>query len=504
MRLPERGRDIAGWIGYALAIVAAAACLDALAWQAWRAHLARDAARTILLLDRGDTPYRWAPRRERDLVAGRLFGSSAYEFDERGLRVEGDGETFQVGLPFAGAIDLAVYGRLELDAVDTPDSQTTLVVREALSGPMRFARVAAGARMIDLASLPWIDEFGAAVSTPRRLAMLRVQARPPRGDAFRLTAARMVPMHERVHYAPWTPIAPGPINVAEPTADAVPRYALDDGQPLEAAMAQRDRLLLQAPAALFSAGVDAAERVDAATRTLALRESDARPLDLRWPALALYVAALVALRLRPPRHVRLRGALEAAGALAAPFGLVIGGFVGDNPDAWTALVATAALAFALSLRPVDNLPPWRWFGPPAAGFAPLATVVLAIGVAAWGHRAEDGFHWPDEIMLVRYLAWAALQQYLICVVLADRLSLVGLTPRWIAFAAALVFALLHTPNAALMLATFAGGLIWSATWVRHRALLPIVAAHVVSATIVLACLPPEILRSAEVSARFFL
>ena len=107
-------------------------------------------------------------------------------------------------------------------------------------------------------------------------------------------------------------------------------------------------------------------------------------------------------------------------------------------------------------------------------------------------------------MLVRYLAWAALQQYLICVVLADRLSLVGLPPRWIAFAAALVFALLHTPNAALMLATFAGGLIWSATWVRHRALLPIVAAHVASATILLACLPPEILRSAEVSARFFL
>lgn len=498
-----RGR-IVGWLGYALAVVIAAACLDTLAWHAWRSHLAADAARTIALLDRGDTPYRWAPRHERDLVAERVFGRNAYEFDERGLRVEGNGETFQVGLPFSGAIDLAVYGRLELDAVDTAGAQTTLVARETLSGPMRFARVTAGAGVIELASLSWTDEFGAAVSTPRRLAMLRVQARPPQGESFRLTAVRVAPSRGKIDYTPWTPIKPDAIHVAAPDTGAVPRYSLDDGQSLEAAMAQRDRLLLLAPAALFSAGCDAVGRVDAAVHSLAARDSAAHAIDLRWPALALYAAALLLLRLRPPRHARLRGALEAAGALAAPFGLVIGGFVGDNPNAWITLVAAVALAFALSLRPVDGLPPWRWLGPPAAWFAPLATVVLAIAVAVAWHRADNGFHWPTEIMLVRYLAWAALQQYLICVVLADRLSRIGLAPRWIAFAAALVFALLHTPNAALMLATFAGGLIWSATWVRYRALLPIVAAHVASATILLACLPPEILRSAEVSARFFL
>lgn len=501
MRNTSAGR-LLGWVGYVCALAVAAAMLHVVAWNAWRSHLVAESARTTATLDRGNTPYHWAPRSVRDLVAGRVFGSNTYAFDESGLRVEGNGETFQIGLPFAGAIDLSIYGRLVLDRIDDDAAQTTLVVRETLAGPMRFARLSAGAT-IDLAALAWTDEFGTAVSTPRRLAMLRIQARVPKGDAWRIVDARVLPSRTPVGYAPWTSISHGPINIPDPEAGAVPRYRLQSGQPLEAAMAQRDRLLLHAPAALFVVEHDT-DRVDAKARAVEPPASVAPGFDLRWPALAMYVAALALLRLRPPRDARLRGALEAAGALAAPFGLVIGGFVGDNPDLWVALVAASALVFALSLRAIDTLAPWRWLGPASAWYAPLAAVALATALAALGHRPDDGVHWPNEVTLLRYLAWAALQQYLICVVLADRLQRVGLSPRWIAFAAALVFALLHTPNAMLMLATFAGGLIWSATWVRHRALLPIVASHVASATILLAGLPPEILRSAEVSARFFL
>jgi hypothetical protein len=499
-------RRAAGWLGYGLAVAFAVVALQWLAWDAWRAHLVGQSARTIATLERGDTPYRWMPRGEHDLVAGRLFGTNAYEFDERGLRVEGNGEAFQIGLPYSGAIDLALYDRLELDAADIAGSQATLVVRETLGGPMRFALVPAGEASIELAGLAWADEFGIAVSTPRRFAMLRVQAQPPKGEAFRFTAARVLSSRGKVDYAPWTPVKPGAINIAEPAPGVVPRYRLDTHQTLEAAMAQRDRLLQHAPTALFVLGSDTRD-VDETARALAAHDVAAATgslSDARWPALALYAASLLLLRLRPPRHARLRAALEAAGALAAPFGLVIGGFVGDNPDAWITLVAAVSLAFALSLKPVDTLRPWRWLGVPAAWIAPLATVVLAVMLAAWGHRGDSGLHWPDRITLLRYLAWVVLQQYLICVVLADRLQRTGLAPRWIAFAAALVFALLHTPNAMLMLATFAGGLVWSAAWVRDRALLPIVAAHVASATILLAGLPPEILRSAEVSARFFL
>ena len=70
--------------------------------------------------------------------------------------------------------------------------------------------------------------------------------------------------------------------------------------------------------------------------------------------------------------------------------------------------------------------------------------------------------------------------------------------------AALVFALLHAPNATLMLATFAGGLLWSAIWLRERGLWPIALSHALAAGLLVQGLPPQLLRSAEVSLRFFL
>jgi membrane protease YdiL (CAAX protease family) len=67
----------------------------------------------------------------------------------------------------------------------------------------------------------------------------------------------------------------------------------------------------------------------------------------------------------------------------------------------------------------------------------------------------------------------------------------------------MTFALMHTPNAALMLATFGGGLCWCALYLRERALLPIAVSHALSALALIALLPPNWLYSAEVSARFF-
>ena len=68
---------------------------------------------------------------------------------------------------------------------------------------------------------------------------------------------------------------------------------------------------------------------------------------------------------------------------------------------------------------------------------------------------------------------------------------------------ALGFALLHTPNAALMLATFIGGLCWCAIYLRHRALLSLAFSHAASAIVLSSLLPVDILHSAEVSVRFF-
>jgi len=71
------------------------------------------------------------------------------------------------------------------------------------------------------------------------------------------------------------------------------------------------------------------------------------------------------------------------------------------------------------------------------------------------------------------------------------------------YLSALGFALLHTPNPTLMLATFIGGLCWCSIWLRYRALLPLALSHAISALLLSSLLPADILHSAEVSARFF-
>ena len=45
------------------------------------------------------------------------------------------------------------------------------------------------------------------------------------------------------------------------------------------------------------------------------------------------------------------------------------------------------------------------------------------------------------------------------------------------------FALLHTPNAALMLATLVGGVCWCILYLRERALLPLAVSHAASAIV---------------------
>ena len=98
---------------------------------------------------------------------------------------------------------------------------------------------------------------------------------------------------------------------------------------------------------------------------------------------------------------------------------------------------------------------------------------------------------------------ALIQQYLICAVVTTRWQLAGL-PRFVAiWLGAMTFALMHTPNASLMLATFFGGLCWCALYLRERALLPLAFSHAASALVLIALLPPSWLYSAEVSARFF-
>jgi membrane protease YdiL (CAAX protease family) len=72
------------------------------------------------------------------------------------------------------------------------------------------------------------------------------------------------------------------------------------------------------------------------------------------------------------------------------------------------------------------------------------------------------------------------------------------------FLCALLFALLHTPNARLMLLCFAAELWWARCFMRDRAVVPVALAHAICALLLQAGLSGGWLRSLEVSARYFL
>jgi membrane protease YdiL (CAAX protease family) len=87
--------------------------------------------------------------------------------------------------------------------------------------------------------------------------------------------------------------------------------------------------------------------------------------------------------------------------------------------------------------------------------------------------------------LLRYLPWAALQQYLLLVIVARRLDYALAWRPLAVLLAALLFALAHTPNTPLMLLTFTAGLLWVGWFLRRGALLPVILAHALGATLLL-------------------
>jgi membrane protease YdiL (CAAX protease family) len=225
---------------------------------------------------------------------------------------------------------------------------------------------------------------------------------------------------------------------------------------------------------------------------------------LPWLLLGGYIIGLLLLRLKPPLDTRVRALLELIAATAVPLTMIVGGYIGDNPNAAVLGACVATLIFALSLLIGDapaepssrTLKRGWWVG--------LLTIGLSAGLIlnlADGHITRE---LPDTARLFRYLAWAAVQQFLICVIVAERIERLCGSSRAALLGAALIFALLHTPNAMLMQLTFVAGLIWIWNWQRHRALLANIVAHAISGLLIAASLPAQWLHSAEVSARFFL
>ncbi|MHB8447994.1 MAG: CPBP family glutamic-type intramembrane protease, partial [Rudaea sp.] len=354
-------------------------------------------------------------------------------------------------------------------------------------------------------------------------AMLRLRFRLPRGAtlqfngaalerpalAKRLDLTRVVALVEAGTQAPLNTL---PVyRVPDVGVDAAYVALITSADPPILALPQtrrveRQRLLLDSIHSTFPTAIVVPQKALDATFAQARAESVRAgathvPAILRWLALVLYGGVLLCSRVWPPHSVRLRAALEATLALVGPLWLIVGCHFTGKVDAWQELLIASVAVYAASLGyPCD----WRWNGSHRAWALAAAVIGFSavVGAAAhFGHGGSIRVIGPAHVL--RYFGWALIQQYLVCVVCTSRWRLATTSSVFAAYLGALGFALLHTPNAGLMLATFAGGLCWCALYLRERALLPLAFSHAASAVILIALAPPSWLYSADVSARFF-
>lgn len=485
---------IAGWL---LAAAAVAVALQALARYQLRAQLRHEAAAFLSPLPRGDTPYRWPLDAPTALIGRRVHGDCTAEVDAGGLLLRHGSPSCEVALRLPAPLDLRRFTRLRIEAAG-PLPPFQLQLREHLDEPQHLAAVDSADGLVRLDSLDW--RLDTTITTaPRRAAMLRLRWGELAAD-LRLRQVTLLPEDT----APWHAATVSPwlqTDRALPLpADTAPLFGIDPALRPEAVLHWRDSVREHEPAAVVVAAPDSAA-VAAALRTATNASPPQR--DHLGLAVLLIVAPLMALSWYRPRARDVRAVAQAALAVALPLWLVIGLRLGDDPDRLAQIaIGLTALHVAVLARS-DTAQPWRWLGGLRAwvyaAVAPLLSLQIVLMLGQPGARAAIA---PAAV--AGYLLWALLQQYLIGAVAADRLCLAGLPRPWVVLVAATLFALLHAPNATLMLATFAGGLIWSTTWLQQRSLLPQAVSHVAAAVLLTTGLPPEWLRSAEVSLRYFL
>ena len=177
------------------------------------------------------------------------------------------------------------------------------------------------------------------------------------------------------------------------------------------------------------------------------------------------------------------------------------------------LVLVFGLLFAISYRWI-NTPPRiarvsfdaatraAWASCAIPTFA--AALVLMIGFAALPGPVGNHTQHFGLLLALKYLAFAALQQWLLQTLVWTNLRRAGLARLTAAVLSALLFALLHTPNFTLMLLCFLGALFWCGHYAKYRRLLPVILSHAFLGFLCVSIIPASVLRSADIGVIYFL
>ncbi len=134
----------------------------------------------------------------------------------------------------------------------------------------------------------------------------------------------------------------------------------------------------------------------------------------------------------------------------------------------------------------------------------LLVTTLLMGIGSVTGSLHFGQRFWLSLLLLPW--WGLTQQYILQGFIYRRLKLmVGAEKNALTiFLAALLFALVHAPNAPLMLLTLIGGLVW--TWVYSRApnLLALGLSHALMSAIAMSSLPAWFLQSMSIGYKYLI
>jgi membrane protease YdiL (CAAX protease family) len=139
---------------------------------------------------------------------------------------------------------------------------------------------------------------------------------------------------------------------------------------------------------------------------------------------------------------------------------------------------------------------------------PMITVaVLCLALGHWFGGRMDFLGWHVGTPLVAQLAlgfgWGLVQQYVLQSFINRRAQLIS-GKGWLSILlTAAAFSVLHMPNAWLMLATFAGGVVWAAVYQRAPNIFALAISHSLMTWVIVSTLPPSSLHHLRIGFKYF-
>ncbi len=433
------------------------------------ALLRADAEQRLQRYQEESSPYAWTMRSANDLVGGEIHGSTAWRFADTGLSFRLDPTGVTVPLHLHGErLSTTVLNTLEINLDSSAAAHITVLLGDPASQSLA----------------PQAEGLANDPKQPLRLRLPAGMVSNQLALFFRASQVTEVNLHAVQLRSDACAAPPCVPPVATLPFALRPDYLL----------IQRDAALRLEPQSLWLSPVPALP-----IWTTLLRD----PERVRWVLLllALLLGSVAVYRRWSGADPARRSKFELAALCLPVVCALLWGWPRTQATADDLLLPGVLALVALLLGDVDPRP-MVWRGGLSAWRAYLPATLLIAGIltAIALHNPEP--RWPSSTDVLRYLLWSTVQQLLLIRFIAPRLAALKLNHAELGLYCGLLFASLHLPNFSLSVLTALAGAWWGIAGHRHRALLPAVISHALLGLMVVAALPDDWLRSAEVGARF--